>query len=90
MKKESTHDEFMVIMSIVERADKKGLMMFDRLALSMDLDCAHSIFNLRLEELLQADDFNFSHDIVGIQNNINRRTMKIENCFVPRYASHNT
>ncbi len=74
--------------AIAERAENKGLMAFDRLSLMMDLECADDEFNLRLDELLQADNFNFSHDIVGIQNNLNRETKKMENFFVPRYAGN--
>ena len=44
-------------------------------------------FDLRLNDLLNADDSNFAHDICGIQKNINRETREIENFFVPRFAS---
>lgn len=82
-----TRDDYIVIAEIAKRADEKGLMMFDRMSLIMDIQVAHEQFNLKLDEWLKADDFNFSHDIVGIQQNINRETKTIENCFVPRYAS---
>lgn len=39
---------------------------------------------LNFEELLQADDFNFAHDICGIQNHINRNTGKLMRGFLPR------
>lgn len=53
----------------------------------MDIDAAHSNGNpLKLGELLKADDFNFAHDVFGIRKNINRKTGKLENCFVPRYS----
>ncbi len=82
MKKES----YELIMKIVERAEEKGLLMFDRLSLMMDLECCIDLFELRLEDFLNADDFNFSHDIVGIQNNLNRETKKMDNFFIPRFA----
>jgi len=75
-----------VIAKIVERADKSGLLMFDRISLMMDLECATNEFELRLDDLLNADDFNFTHDICGIQKNINRTNKKIENFFIPRFA----
>lgn len=75
-----------MIIKIVERADKMNLLAFDRLSLTMDLDCVNELFNLRLQQLLDTDNFNFSHDIVGIQNNLNRQTRQMENCFVPRFA----
>lgn len=61
--------------------------MDDRLSLMMDLDVANKQFNLRLTELLEADNFNFTHDILGIQNNIDRKTKTFINCFVPRFAN---
>ena len=55
--------------------------------LMMDIEAVHCNGNpLRLDALLSADEFNFSHDIVGIRNNLNRETGKLENCFVPRYS----
>lgn len=77
-----------IIAKIIERADDMKLLLFDRLSLAMDLEYVTDIFDLRLEDLLNADDYNFTHDICGIQNNFNRRTFKMENRFVPRYASN--
>ena len=77
----------LIIAEIAKRADEKGLLMFDRMSLIMDIQAAHEQFNLKLDKLLEADDYNFSHDIVGIQQNINRKTKEIENYFLPRYAS---
>lgn len=82
-----TKDEKLKIVEIAKRAEEKGLLMFDRLSLIMDVETAHEQFKLKLDELLEADDYNFSHDIIGIQQNINRNTKVIENCFLPRYAS---
>lgn len=77
----------LIIVEIAKRAEEKGLLMFDRMSLIMDIQNAHEQFNLRLNEWLKADDFDFSHDIVEIQQNINRETKKVENCFLPRYSS---
>lgn len=60
----------------------------DRTSLAMDLTATHlNGTPLRLAELLAADDYNFAHDVVGIINNVNRRTGKLENCFLPRFAA---
>ena len=75
-----------LIMKIAERAEELDLLMFDRLSLIMDLDFADSKFNLRLKELLNADNVNFSHDIVGIQQNIDRQNKTMSDFFVPRFA----
>lgn len=53
---------------------------------TMDLMACHHTNPLRLEELLQTDDLNFFHDILGINQNINRTTGELENCFIPRYS----
>ena len=41
---------------------------------------------MRWDELLNAPLFDFMHDINGINQNLNRDTYKLENCFYPRYA----
>ncbi|MED1228437.1 hypothetical protein P4T89_13015 [Bacillus nakamurai] len=81
-------ETFLKIVDIAKRAEEKNLLMFDRMSLIMDLKCVNEEFNLRLEDLLNADDFNFSHDILGIQNNLNREERKMENLFVPRFATY--
>ena len=80
MTKEDVLKEF----KVVDRADKLGIMQGDRATLSIDLDNADKAFSMCWDLLLEADDFGFAHDIIGIQNNINRETGEFENCFVPR------
>jgi len=54
----------------------------------MDITATHCNGNpLRLNDLLNADDFNFAHDLIGIQQHIDRRTGKLQDCFVPRYSN---
>jgi hypothetical protein len=75
-------DTCMVIEKIVTRAGYNGQ---SRMTLSMDLDAANSNgCPMDFEKLFSFDDFNFWHDIHGIQRNINRTTGKVENCFSPR------
>lgn len=87
-RKMNNKETFLKIVDIAKRAEEKNLLMFDRMSLIMDLKCVNEEFNLRLEDLLNADDFNFSHDILGIQNNLNREERKMENLFVPRFATY--
>ena len=75
-----------IIVKIAERADKKGILVFDRLSLMMDLGCANEEFHLRLEDLLNASDGDFVHDVCGIMNNLNRETKKMGNFFTPRFC----
>ena len=79
-------DEKMVVVEIAKRADEMGLMMFDRMSLMMDIEAVHAEIGLRLDDLLKADNFNFAHDIVGIQQNIDRENKKLNHCFLPRFA----
>jgi hypothetical protein len=80
-------EETRLINAITKRTVQVGVCA-DLLALEMDITATHKNGNpLRLAELLAADEFNFWHDINGIQNNINRKTGKLENCFVPRFSA---
>lgn len=55
----------------------------------MDITAVHfGPCKLRLEDLLAADDFNFIHDIIGINRHLDRVTFKLGSCFVPRFAAH--
>lgn len=85
---EVTKAEYELIGKIVKRATEKypthGL---DKMTLYMDLTATHANGNpLRLKEFLEADDFNFAHDIFGISNHIDRNTGKMTRCFLPRFS----
>lgn len=73
---------------IITRAEKLGIYTGERLDALMDIESADLHFNLRLDDWLNADDFNFSHDFSGIANNIDRSTYPATefNNFVPRFA----
>lgn len=85
MNKEDLH----LIIKIAERAENMGLFESNRLNFTMDLEYANEKFKLKLEELLNANESDFFHDIHGIQRHINRQTKQFENCFVPRFAGKN-
>lgn len=57
----------------------------------MDIESADKKFNLRLDEWLEADDFNFAHDFLGIRRNIVRERFPATNFgfFIPRFSSQN-
>ena len=78
-------------MILISKIVKRGLpLMKDHyisiLDMTMDIDAANNDIPLKLNDLLNADDLNFTHDIIGIYKNINRNTKKLDNCFIPRYA----
>ena len=64
-----------------------GLQQIEKLDLVMDIEYAHKDQPLNLEELLNADNENFNHDLGGIIRNFNRETMTMDNCFVPRFTN---
>lgn len=77
----STKEDDQIISDIVKRADALSLIN-NRQDLEMDITAVHlNDTPIRLKDLLEADDFNFTHDVIGITNNINRKTGKLENCF---------
>jgi hypothetical protein len=60
---------------------------YDLVDAGMDVTACHSNgCPLKLEQLLEADDFNFSHDVFGIRRHIDRETGKLEGFFLPRFA----
>lgn len=85
-----TKEKFMTYVEIAKRAEGMGIYNGERMTLLMDLESADEMFNLRLEDLLNADDFNFAHDVVGIVNNVNRNEFPAKDfgLFVPRYADN--
>lgn len=57
-------------------------------SMMMDISACHANGNpLKLDELLVAKEFDFTHDICGIAAHMNRETGKLEDCFSPRYSA---
>ena len=69
-----------IIDSILDRAENNNLLWKDKFTLFMDLDNADLDWGL----LDSFDDDNFQHDIIGIQNNMNRKTGQLDQHFLPR------
>ena len=86
--KKLTKAEFELCDKIAERAMEMGFYTDNKITAYMDITNAAKYWNMRLEEWLNADDFNFAHDIVGIYKNIVREyPVEFTNFFVPRFAS---
>ena len=84
----TTEEEFELIKKIASRADQiyRGWGMGK---IMMDIEATHcNGCKLRLGELLEANEFDFCHDVFGINANLNRETGELENCFLPRYAAY--
>lgn len=86
----ATHEEILIIGKIANRAENyfvKNDFDVPKMALMMDIEAVHyNGCELRLKELLAADDANFIHDVMGIITKIDRETGELTDCFVPRYA----
>lgn len=53
--------------AICARAKAIGIMKGEPIEAIMDIDSADRKFNLRLDDFLKANDFDFAHDFIGIQ-----------------------
>jgi len=87
----TTKRENELIVKIAKRANtmaKEIDVKYSIMDINMDITATHlNGCSLKLKELLEADNFNFAHDIFGIYRHINRVTGKLGNCFLPRYAA---
>jgi len=84
-----------LILRIIDRAftplkgeqDSPMLSRDQRFDMMMSIVTCHANgCPLRLTDLLNADDFSFRRDVLGIANNIDTSTGRLDNCFRPRYA----
>lgn len=74
---------------IVDRIVERALPLLPHrspLDIQMDISAVHARNPLRLADMVEADDFNFAHDIGGITRHLNRETGKLENFFLPRFT----
>jgi hypothetical protein len=79
-----TKEDYELINKIANRVIEK-YNSFDKIDVSMDITAVHcNDVKLDLGKLLNFDDFNFDHDILGIMRHIDRSTGKLQDCFLPR------
>lgn len=82
----TTKGDALLIGQIVKRALETAPTL-DAMTLNMDLTACHANgCEMDFGALLRADDFNFWHDVAGIRRHIDRKTGKLTDCFVPRFA----
>lgn len=80
-----------LIHQIAERflllAEQQGVIGVDLLDVMMSISVCHKgACPLDLEKLLQADDFNLCHDVLGIIRHLDPKTRTLKDCFLPRCA----
>lgn len=87
---DATPEEHEIIQRIAHRAvrvARRAGVEYKLSDASMDINAVHSNGTpMRLQELLEADDFNFNHDVFGIRRHLDRQTGQLRNFFVPRFA----
>lgn len=85
-----TKTDYELINNIVDRAQNFGLYEDNRMTAHMDIVNATKYFNMRLEEWLGAEEYDFIHDIVGIYKAIDRSKyladFSNDPWFLPRFA----
>lgn len=77
-----------VVAKILDRA--ATMRKIDRLSLWMDLCAANDVNGndpIDLDRLLAADDFNFAHDVFGIERHMDRDTGLLGDFFSPRFTA---
>ena len=80
-----------LVTRIVDRAVQMELLTGTRQDLTMDIEAVHGNGTpLRLAELLDADSFNFTHDVIGIQRHIDRTTGTLTGHFLPRFTQRSS
>ena len=86
----ATKAEFELMNAIADRAVRAASaagVSYGKQDALMDINACHSNgCPLKLDELLNADGFNFNHDVFGIRRHLNRETGKLEGFFLPRFA----
>lgn len=87
--KNLTKEQINLCDKIATRAIDLGIYPKERrITAFMDMNNMAKNFDMDLDGLLNADEFDFLHDIIGIGNAINRCKGDFSNdpLFVPRYA----
>ena len=57
------------------------------LSLIMDIECVDKMHNLDLDRMLEdLDSFHVQHDVIGIWAQLDRKTKKLRNCWLPRFG----
>ena len=75
-------------LQIIKRAEREGIFTGTRISALMDIENADETFELCLDDWLNADIFDFTHDFLGILDNIkrNRYPARDFGYFIPKYT----
>lgn len=78
------------IHAIVERGKQRGIIGkgYSPTTATIDIHYVVATIGMRLQDWLESANLDFSHDLVGIANNLDRDTGEMRNAFHPRFAHH--
>ena len=82
LKKGQVQQIHKIAVRAAEFDDKLDLMTVEMDLTATNLHCPMDFYRLAACE----DNFNFFHDIYGINTHLNRNTFELENFFQPRFA----
>lgn len=86
IKWEELSNEDREIISKIQNRAVEMIPQLDPLTINMDISAVHlQVGGLRLKDLLEADDFNFRHDVTGIYNCLDRESGEFNHQFRPRF-----
>jgi hypothetical protein len=81
-------DDLTLLSLVCDRVEKLRPGTFDRQDLIMDLNACHSNgCPLNFARMLDAPEFDFFHDIYGINRHLDRETGALKDCFSPRCSA---
>lgn len=79
-----TKAQIAIINELIDRAENEGVKAYDRLTMTFVLGKAVELFDLSLEDMMKANNFNFYHDYVQLPLHFDMRTGIFDNRFLPR------
>lgn len=83
-----------LISKLLDRAKTDGYVRgpaapdhwYEPVTFMLDMVNVHNAVPMDFQRMLEADRFNFIHDVAGIARHMNRETGQLEGGFLPRFA----
>lgn len=79
---------------LIQAIARRAVAFYERMGtnvlpvyIATEISYVHNqVIRLRLQDMLDADDFNFMHDIAGIHRHLDVKHDRLNDCFLPRFA----
>ncbi len=81
-------DKFEKIVTVAKHwGEKLGFEGMEILDLIIDIDVVNDLHDLRLDDMLaDIDSFHVHHDVIGIWNNLDRKSKTLMHSWTPRFG----